>query len=818
MKKKWVTKTLSLLLASCVGFSALPSQVLAAGTPDETSGNQRFFIISEEQPDMELTQKVSLVSREFAAKDACDSAELLYGSEALAQEGDILVELSDALRSDSYEIALEDGKTSVTAGSPVSAMYGLRAILKSTLLGQAPAAVSETPDVEQRIFHLDCGRKYFTKDWIISLIKDLSWLQMNQLEVDFSNGTGFRLALDDMSLDIDGDGTADKDLSVLPGGVTDPDSYLTESEMDEIIDTANAYGVEIIPCLDTPGHTGWIFSKEAFQEYSDNGDLDVENEAATAFMKALVKKYAAYFVSKGCTTFHIGGDEYLHGYFNWGTPNPSTEHLYPTVADYLDSLALELKDMGYSKIRCFNDPLYYNEDLTTHTYQNIDEASYWCRRMGGFNYAAPMTLASQGLAMINGHGDFYDILTGGDPNWTKPVGDPGTKKTPAGIYAQFHNNTFAGTEHVDDEYVVGSTYFLWCDDPTQGTMEQVAASLYPRLRAASAKMCDENASGTFEEFAASFTDSVGGFTASGSLQEVTLPDEPEMKSAADIQAAADAEKLLSSLGQVTSLKDRAAVEAARAAYNRLTARQKRLVSPQALKILTDAEAKIAELTTPDVPHSIAGAVIAPIKEQAYTGAALTPAVTVTFQGKTLTKDTDYTVSYSSNVNAGTATVTISGKGSYTGSKTASFTIAIAKGSTWTVTNLRYKVTSANTVSVTGAASSKTSAVIKASVKIGGKTFQITEIAPKAFQKDKKLKTVTIGKNVAKIGKSAFFQCKSLKTVKILSGKLTSKKVGAKAFSKISAKASVKVPKAKKTAYKKFLYKKGLPKGAKIVAA
>ena len=72
--------------------------------------------------------------------------------------------------------------------------------------------------------------------------------------------------------------------------------------------------------------------------------------------------------------------------------------------------------------------------------------------------------------------------------------------------------------------------------------------------------------------------------------------------------------------------------------------------------------------------SISGAEISAIEDQTYTGEAITPEVTVTLGAKTLTKDTDYTVAYSDNTNAGTATVTITGKGNYTGTKTASFTI------------------------------------------------------------------------------------------------------------------------------------------------
>lgn len=60
----------------------------------------------------------------------------------------------------------------------------------------------------------------------------------------------------------------------------------------------------------------------------------------------------------------------------------------------------------------------------------------------------------------------------------------------------------------------------------------------------------------------------------------------------------------------------------------------------------------------------------------YTGEAIIPDVTVTYGGKQLVKDTDYTISaYSNNVNAGNASITIAGLGSYTGSKTVSFSIA-----------------------------------------------------------------------------------------------------------------------------------------------
>ena len=72
------------------------------------------------------------------------------------------------------------------------------------------------------------------------------------------------------------------------------------------------------------------------------------------------------------------------------------------------------------------------------------------------------------------------------------------------------------------------------------------------------------------------------------------------------------------------------------------------------------------------------ATISGISNKSYTGKNITQSITVKYNGKTLKNGTDYTVSYSSNKNIGTATVKITGKGSYTGTITKTFKINPAK--------------------------------------------------------------------------------------------------------------------------------------------
>ena len=79
-----------------------------------------------------------------------------------------------------------------------------------------------------------------------------------------------------------------------------------------------------------------------------------------------------------------------------------------------------------------------------------------------------------------------------------------------------------------------------------------------------------------------------------------------------------------------------------------------------------------------IKNNFKKATVLGISNKSYTGKNITQSITVKYNGKTLKKGTDYTVSYSSNKKIGTATVKIAGKGSYTGTITKTFKINPAK--------------------------------------------------------------------------------------------------------------------------------------------
>lgn len=108
---------------------------------------------------------------------------------------------------------------------------------------------------------------------------------------------------------------------------------------------------------------------------------------------------------------------------------------------------------------------------------------------------------------------------------------------------------------------------------------------------------------------------------------------------------------------------------------------------------------------------IKNAVITYNNSLTYNGSTLSPVVTVKYGNATLKKNTDYTVAYSNNVNAGTGTITITGKGIYGGSVKKTFTIKTLGISATAVSETGNKV--------------YTGSVIKPvpAVKVGGRTLK-----------------------------------------------------------------------------------------------
>ncbi|SKA63040.1 Leucine rich repeat-containing protein [Eubacterium uniforme] len=198
----------------------------------------------------------------------------------------------------------------------------------------------------------------------------------------------------------------------------------------------------------------------------------------------------------------------------------------------------------------------------------------------------------------------------------------------------------------------------------------------------------------------------------------------------------------------------------------------------------------------------------------YTGKAITPKVNVIG----LKEGEDYTVKYENNIKPGKGKVIITGKGIFGGSITREFDItsnSIIKESenadSISDGKLVYKVLKQGDnkgiigkVEVVGLMKKNLKTInIASTIKINGYKYKVVSIGENAFYGNKKIKKVSIGKNIKEIKAGAFAECKKLKRIVIKTTKL--KKVSKKAYTGIK-NVIIRVPKTKKKVYKR-LFKK-----------
>lgn len=228
----------------------------------------------------------------------------------------------------------------------------------------------------------------------------------------------------------------------------------------------------------------------------------------------------------------------------------------------------------------------------------------------------------------------------------------------------------------------------------------------------------------------------------------------------------------------------------------------------------------ATLTFAIAKRDIKKAKVAVSAKVLYTGKAVKPNTKVVYGKTKLTLNKNYKITCYSNKNFGKAKVVITGIGNYGGSVVRYFNIVTKAGKVYTYGNYRYKITNASTsgrgtVTLVSAVKKTTSVTVPDAIKLGGKTFKVTAIGGGAFKGNTKLAKVVISKNVKTIGSKAFYGCKNLKALVVRNTAMTTKTVGAAAFTGTYAKMTVKVPASKLAYYKKLLVARGVSKKAVI---
>lgn len=346
---------------------------------------------------------------------------------------------------------------------PISAF----ATSASAQAGEDKAATQDSEFL--RIFHLDCGRKYFTVSEIEGIIDQLAENHFTHLQLAFGND-GLRFLLDDMSLTVNGeDYTSAAVTSAIKQGnknlTSGSSGELSQDNMDAIIKYANTKGIQIIPLFNAPGHMytavnamntlgvggKYIEISNLTDGRTSNWAVNPTDATAVAFAEALLQKYVTYFAGKGSTMFNIGADE-----------SGLDKDNYASYAKMVNGMNAIVKAAGMTTL-AYNDGIYRAEFASSQPDVKFDNnivICYWTEE----NSISVAEFLSKGFKILNNNGDWYYVL--GDylykawlsTQWSYQSALSNLQSTPVTKMMGY-----TGTEQP-----MGSILCVWCDGPSVG--------------------------------------------------------------------------------------------------------------------------------------------------------------------------------------------------------------------------------------------------------------------------------------------------------------------------------------------------------------
>ena len=454
----------------------------------------RLLVVSNEKT---LNNEVLLRDLKRASSQLADrgvlaeAPQIVFGTLENAADNDIIVKMGTnpdlTGKNDAYAVDIKNNIT-ISAEDETGIYYGLTSVIQMLIEGDnvlTKGNIIDYSDVEDRSFHLDCARKFFTKDWIISLIKDLSWQKYNSIQLHFSENEGFRLQSDT--------------LEAIDGFQYVNNQYLTKQDMLEIIRVANEYHIEVIPSLDSPGHLGAVL-RYLPSDYSCASLFPSDgrraqcfniftNDEARGFLMDLMTEFIDFFSEAGCKRFNIGGDEFLEKFSNFSNEQ------YVQIMEYFNEVSAIAKSKGMTP-RTWNDGVMYG-NYTGYKLDPDIEICYWAAPQ---NCASIEKFVQNGNKVINFSDTYmYYVLSSWWLQNACPEGDriyrewnPGKFSTLQGGIPQTYSKPYAN-------FVKGGSYAVWCDVPGYMTQDSVANNIFYRTRATAYKMW--NTSDSMPEYA-----------------------------------------------------------------------------------------------------------------------------------------------------------------------------------------------------------------------------------------------------------------------------------------------------------------------------
>lgn len=541
--------TLTTSAANQTYINRLPDSYQAAEGSFTLRSTARLFVVSNGEPNEDLSQTAKLISELLyqAGYPSYTALPMVWGAENCVRSGDLVLKLTNGIAEDGYRLEISKDRLTILASDTDGLIYGTNTLIRYFRVNGgctlSCATISDAPDTQERTLMLDCARKYWSVSWIENLIRQMSWMGYNALELHITEDQGMH-----MNIWSDGPDCNGNDFSWLPGykvtnwasASPDPNggNNYSADQIREIVALAQKYHIEVIPSVDVPCHCDYMIyqyrtyvaSKGRFQfnyggktytapaadqfyiSDSDWGNSDwttvnINNTEAKYFTLAIIEAYADFFGDLGCNKMNIGCDE-IHGTVD-----------YNVFLNYVNETCAMLKGRGYA-VRAFNDYLDGGSNVS------LDKDLEICFWTSSTDERAK-TYINEGRKVYNCIGNYcYYVL--------RQSGDGKDARDPENYWWSFHHST---EDRIYNEWnpsrtyaynvsltpttnVSGGYFLIWGDWAGWNTEDQVwngidssgTYNLIDRMWSNSVKMWnwDQNSALSYSEFA-SLREALGDF-------------------------------------------------------------------------------------------------------------------------------------------------------------------------------------------------------------------------------------------------------------------------------------------------------------------
>lgn len=338
---------------------------------------------------------------------------------------------------------------------------------------------TDWPGYAERSFMIDNGRQYFTPEWAMRQIRELSYLKYNEFHWHIADNAGFRIE------------------STTHPEIVSPEHW-TQEEVTELVAYAARYHIEVIPEIDMPGHMRYVLREHPELQVVDAAgnrnpnNLDPTKDEARQFVQEILDDLIPLFPGR---YVHTGGDEFTSDWSAYPVLTQWAQEKYGPQANAHDAV-LDFTNVVNDIVRAHGKTMrMWNDGAQGGAVLEADTnivLEYWSDQHGDVR---AQEFLDRGYQLINANRNVLYDVPGAAPTWNNL--DP-RKITEAWDMSIWHDATAPNTTDPHAEGILGGQIHLWNDSPGTATEEQISGKLHMPLHAMAQQLWDSPSAGAWD--------------------------------------------------------------------------------------------------------------------------------------------------------------------------------------------------------------------------------------------------------------------------------------------------------------------------------